>query len=101
MYLKSRYFFNKRSFEGIGGAINYFEQAIEINARYALTYSGLADYCITLFTFGFRSRKEAYPKAVPVATKALAFNDSLAEAPVSLAYIKFHNRNWIEPFLDM
>jgi eukaryotic-like serine/threonine-protein kinase len=87
-YLKGRFYWNKRTEEGMIKSIEYFEQAIEKDSSYALAYVGLADSYIVLGEFLFLSAKEAFPKAKEAAVKALEIDDSLGEAHNSLAAIK-------------
>ena len=85
LYLKGRYFWNKRNQEGLQLAIKYFEQAIEIDSQYALAWAGIADSYNLLGEYGSISRKELYPKAKEAVKKALKFDNNLAEAHTSLA----------------
>jgi serine/threonine protein kinase/tetratricopeptide (TPR) repeat protein len=87
-YLKGRYWWNKRTEDGINKGIAYFRQAIAKDPNYALAYAGLADCYSLPSVFGFVPAKEAYPKAKEAALKALEIDDSLAEAHASLGYIK-------------
>jgi TolB-like protein len=84
--LKGRYFWNRRTEEGLRKGIEYFEQAISKDPGYSLAYVGLADTYNVLGFYGFLSPKEAYPKAKAAARQALALNEKLAEAHNSLAY---------------
>lgn len=88
-YLKGRYFWNKRSGEGLTKAIEYFNYAIEKNPRFAEAYTGLGDtYALSGdWEYGVLSPDEAFPKAKAAVTKALALDDNLAEAHTSLAFI--------------
>jgi TolB-like protein/DNA-binding winged helix-turn-helix (wHTH) protein/Tfp pilus assembly protein PilF len=86
-YLKGRYFWNKRTEEGFGKAIDYFNQAIAKDPNYAQAYVGLADAYVLLGGYGFAAPDDAMPKAKAAAQKALAFDDQLAEAYTSLALI--------------
>jgi TolB-like protein/DNA-binding winged helix-turn-helix (wHTH) protein/Tfp pilus assembly protein PilF len=88
LYLKGRYFWNKRTAEGFQKGIEYFEQAIAKDPSYALAYVGLADSYITLGDYSYLPPKEAFPKAREAAAKALELDDSLAEAHTSLAFTK-------------
>ena len=83
-YLKGRYWWNKRTEEGLNKGIEYFQQAIAKDPTYALAYSGLADCYSALAGFGFVPPKEAFPKAKEAALKALEIDDTLAEAHASL-----------------
>ena len=91
LYLKGRYHLNKRTAEGIKKAIEYFEQAIEIDIHYALAFAGLADCYTLLGSAGYSASapQEAMPKAKVAAIKALEIDDTLAEAHISLAFVKF------------
>jgi len=87
-YLKGRYFWNKRTPDGLRDAINYFSQAIERDPNYAPAYAGLADsYALAGdWQYGVVPPKEAFPKAKAAATKAIALDSALGEAHVSLAW---------------
>ncbi|HKC65859.1 MAG TPA: tetratricopeptide repeat protein [Pyrinomonadaceae bacterium] len=92
-YLKGRYFWNKRTREGIKKGIGYFRQAIEIDPLYALAYAGLADSYNLLAIYGDASPREIFPKAKAAAAKALEIDETLAEAHTSLAFI-LHRFDW-------
>jgi len=86
-YLKGRYFWNKRTADGLNKAVDYFKGAIEKDPNYAQAYTGLAD-SYALFgnsDFAVLTPQEAYPKAKAAATKALELDNSLGEAHTSLA----------------
>jgi TolB-like protein/DNA-binding winged helix-turn-helix (wHTH) protein/Flp pilus assembly protein TadD len=87
-YLKGRYFWNKRTGDGLKKAIEYFSRAIETDPTYAQAYSGLADsYALSGdWEYGILSPQDAFPKAKEAATKALELDDSLGEAHTSLAF---------------
>jgi TolB-like protein/DNA-binding winged helix-turn-helix (wHTH) protein/Flp pilus assembly protein TadD len=87
-YLKGRYFWNKRTGDGLRKAIEYFSRAIETDPNYSEAYSGLADaYALSGdWEYGVLPPQEAFPKARAAATKALALNDRLGEAHTSLAF---------------
>jgi TolB-like protein/DNA-binding winged helix-turn-helix (wHTH) protein/Flp pilus assembly protein TadD len=87
-YLKGRYFWNKRTGDGLRTAIEYFTHAIEVDPTYAEAYSGLADaYALSGdWEYGVLSPQEAFRKATAASTKALALDDSLGEAHTSLAF---------------
>ncbi|MDQ6788508.1 MAG: FlgO family outer membrane protein [Acidobacteriota bacterium] len=88
LYLQGRFYWNKRSPEGLRKAIEYFKQAIALDPNYALAYSGLADSYSLLPVFDSKvTRRETMPLAKEAALKALSLNDNLAEAHVSLAPI--------------
>ena len=87
-YLKGRYFWNKRTADGLEKAVDYFDQAIAKDPNYAAAYSGLADTYALLgdWEYAAMSPKEAMPKALDAARKALQLDDSLGEAHASLAF---------------
>jgi TolB-like protein/DNA-binding winged helix-turn-helix (wHTH) protein/Flp pilus assembly protein TadD len=88
-YLKGRYFWNKRTAEGLKRAVEFFNQAIEADPTYAQAYSGLADSYALMgdWEYGVLPPKGAFPKAKTAATKALALDDTLGEAHTSLAFV--------------
>ena len=88
-YVRGRYFWNKRTEEGLRKAIEHFERAIHTDPGYALPYSGLADCFLLLSTYGAISPRQGVPRAVRAATRALEIDDTLAEACTSLAYARF------------
>ncbi len=94
-YLKGRYFWNKRTPDGLKQAIHFFERAIDSDPNYALAYAGLAD-CYSLLTdYAGVPPGESFPRAKAAAQKALAIDDGVAEAHVSLAHIYFiYDWNW-------
>src|SRR6478672_2889029 len=87
-YLKGRYFWNKRTGDGLRTAVEYFNHAIQTDPNYAEAYSGLADsYALSGdWEYGVLSPQDAFRKAKAAATKALALDDSLGEAHTSLAF---------------
>jgi len=87
LYLKGRYSWNKRTVEGFGRGIDYFNQAISKDRKYALAYAGLADSYNLIGSYSELPPKEAFPEARAAAIKALELDDTLAEAHASLADI--------------
>jgi TolB-like protein/DNA-binding winged helix-turn-helix (wHTH) protein/Tfp pilus assembly protein PilF len=88
-YLKGRYFWNKRTPEGLRSALAYFNQAIEEDPKYAQSYSGLADTYALLgdWQYAVMTPKEAFPKAKDAALKAIELDATLGEAHTSLAFV--------------
>ena len=86
-YLKGRFFWNKRTAEGFNKAIEFFQQAIEIEPNYALAYVGLADCYAISEEYAGTSPTEMLPKAKAYVERALAIDDTLAEAHASLGSI--------------
>jgi len=87
-YLKGRYFWNKRTADGLKKAIDYFNQAIEKDPNYAQAYTVLADSYALLgdLEYGVLAPKEAFPRAKAAATRALELDNTLGEAHTSLAF---------------
>jgi tetratricopeptide (TPR) repeat protein len=77
LYLKGRYYWNKRTVADLETAISYFNQAIAKDPGYALAYSGLADVYSVLSYYG-GTPSENYPKSNAAARKALELDGSLA-----------------------
>jgi len=90
LYLKGRFFWGKRTPAGVQQSIGYFQRAIALDPRYALAYAGLADADLLEGSSGYSelSPREAMPKAIAAAERALALDDTLGEAHTSLAYAK-------------
>ncbi len=83
LYLKGRFFWNKRSGADLRKAIDYFERAITRDPNYALAYVGLADSYLLLSSYASVSPRESLPPAKAALKKALSLDDSLAEAHAS------------------
>jgi len=88
-YLKGRYFWNKRTADGLKVALAYFKQTIEEDPKYAQAYSGLADTYALLgdWQYAVMTPKEAFPQAKTAAIKALELDSTLGEAHNSLAFV--------------
>jgi TolB-like protein/DNA-binding winged helix-turn-helix (wHTH) protein/Flp pilus assembly protein TadD len=93
-YLKGRYYWNKRTAEGMKKASDYFQQSINQQPDYGLAYSGLADCNSGLTWHGFASPTEALPRAKAAALKAIEIDPTAGEAHASLALVLSHQRNW-------
>jgi tetratricopeptide (TPR) repeat protein len=87
LYLKGRFFWNKRTGADLKKAIQYFEQAIGKDPNYALAYAGLADAYVLFTNFTVAAPSESFPRAEAAARKALELDDSLAEAHTSLGQV--------------
>lgn len=87
-YLKGRYYWNKRTGDGLRKAIEFFEQAVSVDPNYALAYTGLADCYTLLSDFGYIPPREGYSRADYYVQQALKLDDNLAETHTSLASIK-------------
>ncbi len=83
LYLKGRFFWNKRTGVDLRKAIEYFQQAIAKDRNYALAYAGVADSYLLLPNYGGDSTQDSITQARPALKKALELDDSLAEAHAS------------------
>jgi serine/threonine-protein kinase len=88
LYLKGRYYWSKRTADGLKQGVDYFEEAIENDPGYALAHAGLADCYNMLVIYSRLAPTEGFPKAKAAAVRALEIDDSLAEAHASLAFVK-------------
>jgi TolB-like protein/tRNA A-37 threonylcarbamoyl transferase component Bud32/Tfp pilus assembly protein PilF len=97
LYLKGRYFWNRRYEGGLQKAVECFQEAIDKDPLYALAYAGIADCYNQFGLWSFLHSKEAYPRAKVACAKALEIDDTLAEAYASLGWIKtFYDWDWAE-----
>jgi tetratricopeptide (TPR) repeat protein len=86
LYLKGRFYWNKRTAEALTKAIEYFNQAIEKDPGFALAYAGLAN-CYVLHHGNAQPPREKMPKARAAAMRALELDETLSEAHTSLARV--------------
>ena len=98
-YLKGIYFWNKRTAPSLEKSIGYFNQALAKDPKYALAYVGLADAYNSMASYAHIAPREAFPKSHAAALKALALDDTLAEAHASIGYYK-KMYEWDEPGAD-
>ncbi len=87
LYLKGRYYWNKRTDEGVLRGMQLFKDAIEVDPNFALAYSGIADAYVAYSATSLKP-KEYMPLLKAAAEKALELNDQLAEAHASLGVYK-------------
>ena len=97
LYLRGRYFWNKRTRSDFQRSISYFSQAVQRDPNFALAYSGLSDSYSLLTEYHGTTARETYDNAKRAATRALEIDPGLAEAHTSLAYIRqFYEWDWRE-----
>ena len=89
LYLKGLFYWNKRTAETLKTSVDYYNQAISKDPNYAQAYAGLALAYLLFPEYSAGSPVESMPKAKAAATKALALDDTLAEAHTALAYTLF------------
>ena len=89
-YLRGRYYWNKRSPEGLLKSIEYYDKAIAIEPNYAAAYAGKAETYDALSFYGISLPADSYGKARVAAMKAIEIDDTLAEAHAALAQVLFN-----------
>ena len=90
LYLRGRYYWNRRTGDDLNHAVADFTQAIAHDPSDAEAYAGLADSYNLIREYGSMPESEAYPRAFAAASKAVALDDSLAEAHRALAFDLFY-----------
>ena len=103
LYLKGRHYWHQRSPSTLRVAIQCFEQAIKVDPRYALAWSGLADCYGILRVYGWVTAEESRPQAHAAMTQAVTLDPSLWEVNFSRAlYLFYFERDWrqAEPHFD-
>ena len=93
LYLKGRYYWERRNRAALQNAVTYFEQAISADPDYALAHSGLADCYTIMASHTIRPTCEIHPTALSLALRALELDPELAEAHASLGAVK-HFLEW-------
>lgn len=88
-YLKGRYFWNKRTPDGLQQSLTYFRQAIDLDPTYSSAYAGMADAYALLVWQEQLPRGEFIARAKAAATKALEIDETLAAPHATLGYVKF------------
>jgi len=95
LYLKGRYFWEKRTASDLQQSSELFQKAIEKDPAFALAYSGLADSYVVLPSYSIMSPAEAFPRAKAAARKALDIDDSLAPAHATLGLaLSNYDHDW-------
>jgi TolB-like protein/DNA-binding winged helix-turn-helix (wHTH) protein/Flp pilus assembly protein TadD len=99
-YLKGRYYMSQRTAEGLMKAIQFFQQAVEIDARYALAYCDLAECYKLAVWYVPMPASEAVPELQTAAIKATELDSSLAEAHVAMAEVYSFQWRWNESLAE-
>jgi tetratricopeptide (TPR) repeat protein len=95
LYLLGRYYWNKRSREGLLTSIEYFRKAVESDKNYALAYAGLADAYSVCASWNYMSPEIAFEKATEYAQLSLSLDNNAVEAYATSACIsETFNRNY-------
>jgi TolB-like protein/Tfp pilus assembly protein PilF len=87
LYLKGRFFWNKRTSNDLRKAVEYFNQAITKDPNYALAYAGLADAFGLFPDYGVEAPADAYPRAKNAAMKALELDNTLGAPHAALGLV--------------
>ena len=87
LYLKGRFYWNRRTPSDLQKAISFFEQAADKDPNYAMAYSGVADTYALLTAYTTEPARQLMPKAKEAALKALTLDDNLAQAHASLGQV--------------
>lgn len=93
LYLQGRYFWNRRTEEGVRRAAEFFEEALRIDSGYASAYAGLADTYVVLINWGYTGRHEVLTEARRATETAIALDPNLAEAHASLGAVLMEERD--------
>ena len=93
LYLKGRFYWNERTQEATKKAVRYFEEAVKLDPRFAMAYSGLADCHLIMADYGWSAPAAAGDLAKGYALKALQLDEGLAEAHASLGLVSI-NHYW-------
>jgi len=90
LYLKGRFYWNKRTPESLNQAVDSFTQAIVHDPSYSDAYVGLADCYNLMREYTAMPASEAYPRALAAAKKAVELDDQSSQAHASLAFVSFY-----------
>jgi tetratricopeptide (TPR) repeat protein len=88
-YVKGRYYWERRTPDGLKKGLAYFQEAIGKDAKYTLAYAGLADSYNMMGNWSVLPAREAFPRSKEAAAKALAIDGTLGEARVALGFAKY------------
>lgn len=94
LYLRGRYFWNKRTEKGIKKGIHYFEEAVKAEEHYAPAHVGLAACYLSLTSWNMLAAQEALPLARKAAARALELDEGFAEAYALLGIVDLYSLNW-------
>jgi tetratricopeptide (TPR) repeat protein len=96
LFLKGRFFWNKRTGADLHTAANYFEQAVAADANFSGAYAGLADADLLIPVFGAGVPREFFPKAMTAARRAIELDDASAEGHTALAQLVLFDFKFVE-----
>jgi adenylate cyclase len=96
LYLKGRFFWNKRTGQDLKVALDYFQKAVAADPNYAAAYAGIGDTCMLIPLFSAGTPKEYFPKAEAAARHAIELDETTAEGHAALANLVFLEMNFTE-----
>jgi len=96
LYLKGRFFWNKRTGQDLKVALDYFQKAVGADPNYAAAYAGIGDTCMLIPLFSAGTPKEYFPKAEAAARHAIELDETTAEGHAALANLLFLEMNFTE-----
>ena len=91
LYLRGRWFWHLRTEEGLRRSAEFFEGALARDSSFARAWAGMADALAVLAFYDYLPPEDAYPRAHHAATRALALDETLAEAHASLGYVTLYH----------
>jgi TolB-like protein/Flp pilus assembly protein TadD len=95
LYVRGRYFWERRTSESLHKSLEYYGQAIALDPSYGLAYAGMADSYNILGNFGLLAPRDAYPKAKTAAQQALTLDAHLSQARIAVAFATYlYDRDW-------
>jgi serine/threonine protein kinase/lipoprotein NlpI len=95
LYLKGLYHWRNFFAPGYERVRDYFQRAIELDASYALAYTGLGRYYAFGAAAGILPPNESWPKAEEALNEALTLDDTLAEVYHLFAGVElYYKRDW-------
>ena len=95
LYVKARYWWDRRGRQNLLKAVSAFQQALDIDPTFSLAYSGMGDAYVQLGYGGYLQPEDAFPKAKAAARKALELDSTLAEPHATLGYVAmYYDWDW-------
>jgi len=95
LYQKGRFFWDRRTEQGLKQSIEYFNQALELDPEYSLAWAGLADAYLIISFWGWYPWDEGFLKSKEYALEAIRLENHLAEPHVALGSMElYYHQNW-------
>lgn len=87
-YLKGRFFWQKRSYDGLLKAVSFFERAVELDPEFADAYVGLADSHYLIYDYSYDTSPEIVDRAKTAIKKAIVIDANLPASYVTMGLIQ-------------